>query len=64
MGHPNELSISFPTELLIDHQLVRGEGPAEPILNPATGEVLCEVPEASPEQVARAVSAASRAWKS
>lgn len=64
MGHPNDLSISFPTDLLIDHQLVRGEGPAEPILNPATGEVLCEVPEASPEQVARAVSAASRAFES
>ncbi len=64
MGHPTELSISFPTDLLIDHQLVRGEGPPEPILNPATGEVLCEVPEASPEQVARAVSAASRAFES
>jgi aminobutyraldehyde dehydrogenase len=64
MGHPSELNISFATELLIDHQLVRGEGPAEPILNPATGEVLCEVCEASPEQVARAVSAASRAYES
>lgn len=64
MGHPKEPGISFPTELLIDHQLVRGEGPAEPILNPATGDVLCEVPEASAEQVARAVSAASRAYES
>ena len=63
MGHPNELSVRFPTDLLIDHQRVRGDGPAEPILNPATGEVLCEVREASPEQVARAVSAAHRAWE-
>ncbi len=62
MGHPTELSISFPTELLIDHQPVRGEGVAEPILNPATGDVLCEVNEASPDQLHRAVSAASRAW--
>ena len=64
MGHPKELSISFPTELLIDQQLVRGEGPAEAVLNPATGDVLCEVPEASPEQLQRAVSAASRAFES
>ena len=55
--------IELPTELLIDQQLVKGEGPAEPILNPATGEVLCQVHEASPEQLQRAVSAASRAFE-
>ncbi len=64
MGHPSEPTLQFPTELLIDQQLVRGEGAEEPILNPATGEMLCSVREASPEQVARAVSAASRAWES
>lgn len=64
MGHPAEPTLSFPTELLIDQQLVRGEGAEEPILNPATGETLCTVREASAEQVARAVSAASRAWES
>ncbi len=64
MGHPTEPTLQFPTELLIDQQVVRGEGAEEPILNPATGEVLCTVREASPEQVARAVSAASRAWES
>ena len=63
MGHPSEPSTGFPTELLIDHQFVRGEGPPEAVLNPATGEVLCEVPEASPEQLNRAVSAASRAFE-
>ena len=63
MGHPTESSLQFPTELLIDQQLVKGEGPDEAILNPATGEVLCVVPEASQEQVNRAVSAASRAFK-
>ena len=62
MGHPAESSMQFPTDLLIDQQLVKGEGPDEPILNPATGEVLCIVPEASPEQINRAVSAASRAF--
>ncbi len=66
MGHPLDISVptsvQFSTELLIDQQLVKGEGPDEPILNPATGEVLCIVPEASPEQINRAVSAASRAF--
>ena len=62
MGHHDDTTNALPTELLIDQQLVRGEGPAEPILNPATGEVLCEVPEATPEQLQRAVSAASRAF--
>ncbi len=62
MRHPLNTSVQFPTDLLIDQQLVKGEGPNEPILNPATGEVLCIVPEASPEQINRAVSAASRAF--
>lgn len=64
MGHPSDFNIELPSELLIDHQFVKGEGQREAILNPATGEVLCEVPEASPEQLQRAVSAASRAFES
>ncbi len=64
MGHPTEASLQFPTDLLIDQQLVRGQGQDEPILNPATGDVLCVVPEASQEQVHRAVSAAHRAFES
>lgn len=64
MGHAKEIAVSFPTELLIDHQLVKGQGAGEPIMNPATGEVLCEVAEASPEQVNRAVLAAGRAYES
>jgi aminobutyraldehyde dehydrogenase len=63
MGHTHDIATGFPTELLIDHQLVQGQGPAEPIINPATGEVLCEVAEASPEQVSRAVQAAGRAYE-
>ncbi len=63
MGHLAEINIQFPTELLIDQQLVKGEGADEPILNPATEEVLCIVPEASQEQVNRAVSAARRAFE-
>ena len=49
-------------DLLIDGQLLRGEGPAEAILNPATGETLCQIPEASAEQLESAISAARRAF--
>jgi aminobutyraldehyde dehydrogenase len=62
MGH-TDIHSSFPTQLLIDNQLVKGEGFSEPILNPSTGEVLCHVQEASNEQVQRAVSAAHRAFE-
>ncbi len=61
MGH-TDLFHSFPTELLIDNQFVKGEGSPEPVLDPATGKALCHVPEASNEQVQRAVSAAHRAF--
>ncbi len=64
MGNHAEAAIVFPTDLLIDNQPLRGEGPVEVVINPATGERLCEVPEASPEQVSRAVAAASRAFDS
>ena len=30
------------TKLLINGQVVNGEGPAQPVLNPALGEVLVE----------------------
>ena len=62
MGHPKEANVLFHTELLIDQQLVKGEGQEEAVLNPATGVLLCMVREASLEQVNRAVSAASRAF--
>jgi aminobutyraldehyde dehydrogenase len=52
----------FPTQLLINGQAVTGDGRAESILNPATGEVLCEVREASAEQLRQAVDAASAAF--
>jgi aminobutyraldehyde dehydrogenase len=51
-------------QLLIDGQFVDGEGEAEKVLNPATGELIIEVPEASIEQVNRAVAAANRAFES
>lgn len=64
MGHPADHPISFPTALLIDNHTESGEGAIEVVINPATGDVLCDVPEASPEQVSRAVDAAERAFAS
>jgi aminobutyraldehyde dehydrogenase len=52
----------LPTQLFIDGAFVTGEGEAERVLNPATGELLVALPEASTEQVHKAVSAAHRAF--
>lgn len=52
----------FPTQLLINGQSVTGEGRAESILNPSSGEQLCEVREASAEQLRLAVDAAHAAF--
>lgn len=62
MGKPGDTV--FATELLIDGQFVKGEGEAERVLNPATGELLAAVPEASQEQTNLAVRAAARAFES
>jgi aminobutyraldehyde dehydrogenase len=56
------MTMTLPTELLIDGAFVAGEGEAEKVLNPATGELLVALPEASPDQVNKAVSAAHRAF--
>ena len=53
----------LPTEMLIDGQFVPGEGEVERVLNPATGELLVAVREASVDQVQKAVSAAHRAFE-
>lgn len=50
------------TKLLINGEFVAGDGNAETILNPATGEEIIQIPEASLEQVERAVVAASEAF--
>ncbi|MET1077815.1 MAG: gamma-aminobutyraldehyde dehydrogenase [Pseudomonas sp.] len=52
------------TELLIDGRLLPGQGQAEAIFNPATGERLCGVAEASAEQVEATILAAHRAFAS
>ncbi|MBM3109417.1 gamma-aminobutyraldehyde dehydrogenase [Pseudomonas sp. P66] len=52
------------TQLLINGQLVAGEGNALAVLNPALGSVLVEINEASEAQVDAAVRAADRAFES
>jgi aminobutyraldehyde dehydrogenase len=52
----------LPTLLFIDGAFVAGEGEAERVLNPATGALLASVPEASADQLHKAVSAAHRAF--
>ena len=49
----------------IDGELVDHRGESEPILNPATGEVIAQAPVCGPTEVNEAVQAArrpSRAW--
>ncbi|MCW5662119.1 MAG: gamma-aminobutyraldehyde dehydrogenase [Burkholderiaceae bacterium] len=48
--------------MLIDGAFTAGEGEAEKVLNPSTGELLVALPEASVDQVHKAVSAARRAF--
>jgi aminobutyraldehyde dehydrogenase len=55
-------SSDLRVKMLIDGQFVAGEGEAEKVLNPATGELLASVPEATVDQVHKAVSAAHRAF--
>jgi aminobutyraldehyde dehydrogenase len=50
------------TQLLINGQLVAGEGATQPVLDPARGSVLVEIAEASEAQVDAAVRAADAAF--
>jgi aminobutyraldehyde dehydrogenase len=51
-------------QLFINGELVNGEGEKQAVYNPATGEVLLEIAEASHAQVNAAVLAADEAFKS
>jgi len=52
------------TRLFINGEFISGEGADQVILDPATGEVLTSVSEASLEQINRAVAAATAAFDS
>ncbi len=53
---------TIDTRLLIGSAFERGEETAERVLNPRTGALILEVPEASAGQIDRAVAAARRAF--
>ncbi|MCE9633464.1 MAG: gamma-aminobutyraldehyde dehydrogenase [Methylophilales bacterium] len=58
--------INLPKQILINGKFSNGQGNPETIINPATGEVITTIAEASLEQVQQAVSAAAAAfpaWK-
>lgn len=48
-------------QLLINGELVNGEGEKQPVYNPATGELILEIAEASAVQVDAAVRATDSA---
>ncbi|MDT8923143.1 MULTISPECIES: gamma-aminobutyraldehyde dehydrogenase [Pseudomonas] len=50
------------TALLIDGQLVAGQGIVEPIINPASGQNLVSIAEGSLDQLEAAIAAAHRAF--
>tara|TARA_Y100001970_G_scaffold294331_1_gene450790 strand:+ start:97683 stop:99104 length:1422 start_codon:yes stop_codon:yes gene_type:complete len=50
------------TDLLINGQIVSGAGDLVPVINPATGEAICNVQEANEEQVNAAARAAAEAF--
>ncbi|SNT71919.1 aminobutyraldehyde dehydrogenase [Paracoccus seriniphilus] len=51
------------TNMLINGELVAGEGTALPVIDPGSGEELARIREASPEQVEAAVRAAQEAFE-
>ena len=53
--------MAFTTKLLINGESVDGAGEALAVLNPSTGSTICEVAEATAEQVEAVVRAAREA---
>ncbi len=56
--------MTIQTQLLIGSAFEAGQEAKEPVLNPRTGALILEVPEASTAQVDRAVAAARKAFES
>lgn len=52
------------TDMLINGEMVAGQGAALPVLDPATGTQVAEVAEATPEQIEAATRAAHEAFES
>jgi aminobutyraldehyde dehydrogenase len=58
------LHMNIDTKLLIGSGFEAGTEAREPILNPRTGGLILEVPEASQTQIDRAVASARKAFES
>ena len=56
--------MTIQTQLLIGNRFEIGQETPEQVLNPRTGALILEVPEASTAQVDRAVAAAKKAFES
>ena len=56
--------MNMQDKMLIDGELIEGEGAALPVLNPATGEEITQVKQASTEQVALAMRSSETAFHS
>ncbi|WP_202987894.1 gamma-aminobutyraldehyde dehydrogenase [Vibrio sp. S9_S30] len=56
------METKYQDKALINGVFVTGEGEAESIYNPATGQVIAQIQEVSREQLNKAVSAAQRAF--
>ena len=56
------MTMRFDTELLVGGAFEAGQEPGEKVLNPRTGGLILDLPEASTDQVDRAVAAAKRAF--
>jgi aminobutyraldehyde dehydrogenase len=54
--------MNIDTQLLIGNRFEAGEDASEQVLNPRTGGLILEMPEASGEQIDRAVAAARKAF--
>jgi aminobutyraldehyde dehydrogenase len=50
------------TKLLVNGKLIKGKGEELGILDPATGKIIAQVPEASEEQISAATAAAAKAF--
>ncbi|WP_126976842.1 gamma-aminobutyraldehyde dehydrogenase [Frigidibacter oleivorans] len=59
----DSIPAAFDTQLLIGSDFEPGQEAAEPILNPRTGGLILDLPEASTGQVDRAVAAARAAFE-
>ena len=56
--------MNMQDKMLIDGELIEGEGAALPVLNPATGEEITQVKQVSTEQVALAMRSSETAFHS